>query len=65
MGLRAEVGCMEFYDGKRLVGWVEREFNGKKPWVLHLTDGVKPMGRFDTAAGARRALEKIHAARMA
>lgn len=24
MGLRAEVGCMEFYDGKRLVGRVER-----------------------------------------
>lgn len=65
MGLRVEVGCMEFYDGKRLVGWVEREFNGKKPWVLHLTDGVRPMGRFDTADGARKALEKIHAARMA
>jgi hypothetical protein len=61
--LRAEVACTEFYDGKCLVGWVDRECSGKRPWALalYLPDGV--MGRFETADGAREALEKIHAAR--
>lgn len=63
MTLRARVACTEFYDGDMLVGWVDREHAGKKPWALHLADGMKLVGRFETAEGVRKALEKIHAAR--
>lgn len=56
--MRTVPALWELYDGKRLVGWVEKTYSGRRPWSAVHTDHHDEIGRFRSRRDAVNAIKK-------